>query len=725
MLDGGGHARGSGRAQGLHRGRHHCRRHGHHDPLPARGRPGEPATCDPRCGAGPPRPAVARRGHRPGLGPTRAPRPPRRHRDPPLLGPHRQRLANSFYSAAVQAGSASWKAFFFGSSDAANSITVDKPPASLWVMALSVRLLGLSSFAILLPAGAHGRRDRRVSSTPRSSASSAQRRPHRRRRPRADPRRRADVPVQQPRRPARPCSWRWAPGRRSRRSSRPRPKWLMIVGVFIGLGFLTKTLQVAPRRAVLRAGLPRRGHRRPCASGSWHSLLGRRRDGAVGRLVGRRSSSSSRPRPAPTSVARQTNSFLELTFGYNGLGRITGDETGSVGGGGGATGGGKWGATGLGRMFNAEIGGQISWLIPSALILLVAGLWLRGRRPRTDTRRAAYLVWGGWLARHGAHLLADGRHLPRVLHRGPRPGHRCPRRHGRRGGVGAPATRRRRDRPGRGDGRGRRLGLHPPLAHGGLVRLAAHLGARGRHGGALLLPRRSVRMHRRAVPSSSARRSSPASPARRPTPFDRRHRAHRLHRRPPARPAGRDRRSRRRWRLPRRRTAPAAAAQRPRRRAARRRAARSPAARPGGAVAAAWAACSTPRRRARPSSRPLSANAGPATPGSPRPSARRTPPGCSSARSCRSWPSAASTAATRHRRWRSSRHYVPGRQDPLLRRRQRLRRSRAAAAGTSRRRSPPGSRPDFTPVTIGGSTFYDLTQPASSTAAGTTTATQS
>src|SRR3954469_5592408 len=51
--------------------------------------------------------------------------------------------ANSFYSAAVQAGSQSWKAFFFGSSDAANSITVDKPPASLWVMALSVRLLGL------------------------------------------------------------------------------------------------------------------------------------------------------------------------------------------------------------------------------------------------------------------------------------------------------------------------------------------------------------------------------------------------------------------------------------------------------------------------------------------------------------------------------------------------------------------------------------------------------
>ncbi|MGV9482667.1 hypothetical protein ACWDNR_25135, partial [Gordonia aichiensis] len=43
--------------------------------------------------------------------------------------------ANDFYAAAVQAGSRSWEAFFFGSSDTANSITVDKPPASLWVMA--------------------------------------------------------------------------------------------------------------------------------------------------------------------------------------------------------------------------------------------------------------------------------------------------------------------------------------------------------------------------------------------------------------------------------------------------------------------------------------------------------------------------------------------------------------------------------------------------------------
>ena len=59
--------------------------------------------------------------------------------------------ASSFYSAAAQAGSQDWTAWFFGSLDSGNSITVDKPPASLWVMGLSVRLFGLSSWSILVP----------------------------------------------------------------------------------------------------------------------------------------------------------------------------------------------------------------------------------------------------------------------------------------------------------------------------------------------------------------------------------------------------------------------------------------------------------------------------------------------------------------------------------------------------------------------------------------------
>ena len=64
--------------------------------------------------------------------------------------------ANDFYAAAVQAGTKSWKAFFFGSLDSSNFITVDKPPASLWVMALSGRVFGFSSWSMLVPQALEG-----------------------------------------------------------------------------------------------------------------------------------------------------------------------------------------------------------------------------------------------------------------------------------------------------------------------------------------------------------------------------------------------------------------------------------------------------------------------------------------------------------------------------------------------------------------------------------------
>jgi len=64
--------------------------------------------------------------------------------------------ANDFYAAAVQAGTKSWKAFFFGSFDAANFITVDKTPASLWVTEISARIFGLNSWSLLVPQALEG-----------------------------------------------------------------------------------------------------------------------------------------------------------------------------------------------------------------------------------------------------------------------------------------------------------------------------------------------------------------------------------------------------------------------------------------------------------------------------------------------------------------------------------------------------------------------------------------
>src|SRR6202040_3340644 len=65
----------------------------------------------------------------------------------------------------------------------------------------------------------------------------------------------------------------------------------------------------------------------------------------------------------------QDNSILNLIFGYNGFGRLTGSESGSVVGGGGTGAAGKWGPTGLFRLFNTDFGNMMSWLLPGALLM--------------------------------------------------------------------------------------------------------------------------------------------------------------------------------------------------------------------------------------------------------------------------------------------------------------------------------------------------------------------
>lgn len=303
--------------------------------------------------------------------------------------------ANSFYSAAVQAGSQSWKALFFGSLDSANAITVDKPPAALWPMALSVRLFGLNSWAILAPqvlmALATGavlntavrRRFGPVAGliavgvfalTPVAALM------FRFNNPDALLALLMTVTV-------------WCV---LRALEQGRTTWLLWAGAAVGFAFLTKTLQaflILPPLAVLYA---------VCAPVPVRKRLGQLALSALTMVVAggwwvaivELMPASSRPYVGGS----QDNSFLELTFGYNGLGRINGEETGSVGGGGrGGGGGGGWGDTGIGRMFDSEIGGQIAWLLPAALILLAAGLWLTRKAARTDSARAAFVAWGGAL----------------------------------------------------------------------------------------------------------------------------------------------------------------------------------------------------------------------------------------------------------------------------------------------------------------------------------------
>ena len=310
--------------------------------------------------------------------------------------------ANAFYSAAVEAGSKSWKAFFFGSFDSSNFITVDKPPASLWVMDLSARLFGVSSWSILVPQALEGVAAvgllyatvrRRFSASAALIAGAAF----------------ALTPVAA-------LMFRYnnpdalltllliaAAYSLTRSLEQARTRWLLLAGVLIGLGFLTKMLQaflVVPGfAAVYLIAAP--------ASLRWRLwqlvLAGAAMFAAAAWWVAIVAlwPASSRPYIGGS----QDNSILNLIFGYNGFGRITGNETGSVvggrvfGAGGGGPGGGSsmWGPTGITRLFGSEMGTQVSWLLPAALVFLAALLYALRRARRTDGRRAAVLLWGSWL----------------------------------------------------------------------------------------------------------------------------------------------------------------------------------------------------------------------------------------------------------------------------------------------------------------------------------------
>jgi 4-amino-4-deoxy-L-arabinose transferase-like glycosyltransferase len=295
--------------------------------------------------------------------------------------------ANSFYSAAAQAGSKSWKAWFFGSSDAASSITVDKPPASLWIMGLSVRIFGLNSWSILVPEALLGVATVGVvyaSVRRRCSAAAA-----------------LLAGVVMATTPVAALMFRFnnpdalltllmalAAYTTLRGIEDGRRRWMVITGVLIGLGFLTKQLQVLlvvpPLAIAYLVAAPSRLRRRIVdllaggaamivAAGWWLAVV-----------------AFTPASMRPYIGGSQNNSIFDLTLGYNGFGRLTGNETGSVGTG-------QWGKTGITRMFDGVMGGQIAWLIPAALLFGVAALWVTRRGKRTDQTRAAVMVWGGWL----------------------------------------------------------------------------------------------------------------------------------------------------------------------------------------------------------------------------------------------------------------------------------------------------------------------------------------
>lgn len=316
--------------------------------------------------------------------------------------------ANDYYAAAAQAGTQDWKAWLFGSLDAGNAITVDKPPAAMWLMSLSGRLFGFNAFTMLLPQALMGVGAvallycavKRCSGpgagliaglvlavTPVATLMFRYNNP--------------DALLVLLLVAAAYCT--------VRAIENGGYRWMALAGSVIGFAFLTKMLQAflplpalalafliaAPTSMWKRLGALLIGGMTMVVSAGWYIAL-----------------VSLWPADSRPYIAGSTdNSLLQLAFGYNGLQRIVGGEgPGSGGGGGPGPGGGPGGPggnvffggdPGITRMFGQSFGVEASWLLPAALIGLAAVLFLTWRTPRTDRVRASVVLWGGWLLATG------------------------------------------------------------------------------------------------------------------------------------------------------------------------------------------------------------------------------------------------------------------------------------------------------------------------------------
>jgi 4-amino-4-deoxy-L-arabinose transferase-like glycosyltransferase len=288
--------------------------------------------------------------------------------------------ANDYYSAAVHSMAGSWHDFLYGSFDAKGLMSVDKPPAALWVEALSVKLFGFNSLAILVPQALMGtasvgllydltrRRWGRAAGalaglalalTPVVVAISRHNNP--------------DALLLL-------CSvgalWCFV-----RALEHGATRWLVAAGVCVGIGFEAKmgaALMVVPGMALAWLWVAPRGRlaalRQLAMAGAalvavalaWPVLVSL-------------TPAASRPWISGTS----DNSIWSLIWEYNGLGRLEGQTGGPGSLGTSATFG---GATGPFRLLNEALGGQAGWLLGAALVggLGVAALSrLRRRDPRT------------------------------------------------------------------------------------------------------------------------------------------------------------------------------------------------------------------------------------------------------------------------------------------------------------------------------------------------------
>ena len=319
--------------------------------------------------------------------------------------------ANTFYSAAAQAGADNWTAMLFGSSDAANAITVDKTPASLWIIDLSVRLFGLNPWSVLVPQALEGVAAVGPALCGGPTRRRAGCRTARRSGDRGDARRRVDLPLQQSRRPVGAAA-------RRRRLLRPagmrkgfQPMVVGAAGVAVGFGFLAKMLQAFLVLPGFGAAYLVAGHR-PLARRLARPAASPRRPLVVsgGVVPGAR-----RPladRPGPTSAVHSTTASSNwhwattVSAGSPAMNPAASATSTSTSAGAGCS----------ARRWVLDI----AWLLPAAVICVVAGLDHHAAcTPHRSAAGRAHRL--GRLAHHhrGGVQLHE-RHRAPVLHGGAR-----------------------------------------------------------------------------------------------------------------------------------------------------------------------------------------------------------------------------------------------------------------------------------------------------------------
>ena len=315
-------------------------------------------------------------------------------------------MGNQFYAGAAQAGSTNWEALLFGSLDSHNFITVDKPPVSQWVMAMSGQTFGFSSASMLIPEALMGVASvallyaavRRISApnaallagavlalTPVAALMFRYNNP--------------DAVMLLLMTASAYCT--------VRALDRGSAKWIALAGVALGFAFLAKMLEglmVVPAIGLvylIAAPIPWRRRLLHLAgaaaafavSAGWFVLL---------TLLW---PASSRPYIAGST----DNNFMNLVLGYNGFGRVLGhnhrllasDHVIGTSAGAEVRLNSPFGmhnqVQGAPRLFSGEFGFEIGWLLPAALLAVVLVIVSRGRAPRTDPVRAGAVLFGGWL----------------------------------------------------------------------------------------------------------------------------------------------------------------------------------------------------------------------------------------------------------------------------------------------------------------------------------------